>query len=654
MPAKLLLCSCDGTQSPDPKAIGAATGLACSRLHSGLCGHEADLAAKAIEGGDVIVACGQEAAFFETLAEDLGVEAPLTVDIRDRAGWSEDKADKTPKTAALLALAQMTPPPEKTMDVASEGMCLILGDSAVALLAAEALSDALSVTCVTTDAPDLAPAGPRRFDCHQGRLRSASGSFGRFNVVFDGFRAATPAGRGALSLGEARNGAKSECDLIIDLRGEPPLFPAHEKRDGYLRADPGDPKAVAKAVFDASHMVGTFEKPLYVALEENLCAHSRAGREACRNCLDLCPTGAISPAGEHVTVDAAVCAGCGACAAACPSGAISYDAPPASHIFAQIGAASRAYRKAGGEAPRLLVHDSDHGAEMIALSARFGRGLPADVIPLETGALAGFGHAEIMVALASGFAAVDILTGPKADREAIEAQAALARAMLDGLGRQAERIRVIDPTDPDALSGLLYNERPAPMKTEPVMALGGRREATRLAANALATTPGAVVPLPPGSPYGAVALNAEACTLCLSCAGLCPAGALGDHPDKPQLRFQEDACMQCGLCVSICPENALTLVPQMNLADEALSERVLHEEEPYDCIECGRPFGVKSTIERIVEKLEGVHAMFTNSDNVRLIRMCDDCRITAQYHSDAQPFFAGPRPKIRTAEDAEE
>ena len=63
---------------------------------------------------------------------------------------------------------------------------------------------------------------------------------------------------------------------------------------------------------------------------------------------------------------------------------------------------------------------------------------------------------------------------------------------------------------------------------------------------------------------------------------------------------------------------------------------------------------MKSTIERIVEKLEGNHSMFTNSDNARLIRMCDDCRVTAQFHSEAQPFFAGARPKIRTAEDQDD
>ena len=41
----------------------------------------------------------------------------------------------------------------------------------------------------------------------------------------------------------------------------------------------------------------------------------------------------------------------------------------------------------------------------------------------------------------------------------------------------------------------------------------------------------------------------------------------------------------------------------------------------------------------------------TGPDNVRLIQMCDDCRIRSQYHSEGQPFAAGERPRPRTTED---
>ena len=130
---------------------------------------------------------------------------------------------------------------------------------------------------------------------------------------------------------------------------------------------------------------------------------------------------------------------------------------------------------------------------------------------------------------------------------------------------------------------------------------------------------------------------------------LCPSGALAENPDRPELRFQEDACLQCGLCANICPEDAIALRPQLNLGEEALRQEVLNEEEPFACIECGALFGVKSTIDRISEKLEA-HPMF-DGDKLRMIQMCDTCRINAQYHSEDNPFAAGERPRPRTTDD---
>ena len=90
--------------------------------------------------------------------------------------------------------------------------------------------------------------------------------------------------------------------------------------------------------------------------------------------------------------------------------------------------------------------------------------------------------------------------------------------------------------------------------------------------------------------------------------------------------------------------------PRLNLTDAALRQDVLHEEEPFACVECGALFGVKSTIERITAKLEG-HAMFADPEKLRMIQMCDNCRINAQFHSENNPFAEGERPRPRTTDD---
>lgn len=640
---KLLLCDCLGSQSVDAARISAGCGMSCSKPGTALCTDEIGKVAEAMAQGDVVVACGQEAARFEELAAEIGLEAPACVDIRDRAGWT-DNGDPTAKQAALLTEAMMPARPGKAVDVISEGLCLIMGPADTALGAAEALCDALSVTVLVTDGT-LPDVPDRRFDVIIGDLKQARGALGGFELRIDGLQQMEPGGRGAPRMTEPRNAARSECDILLDLTGGTPLFPAHEKREGYLRPDPGSQSAVQSALLEAVQLVGTFEKPLYVAFEESLCAHSRAEQPACSRCLNVCPTGAITSAGDHVAIDPMICAGCGACSALCPSGAISYDAPPVDQVFRRMETLARVYRETGGGVPRLLVHDAEYGGEMIRLAARFGRGLPVDVIPLEVAVLSGFGHAEMVAALGVGFGAVDVLLAPKADRDVLEHELALGMA-LGGAGK----LRLLDVNDPDAMSEALYEAAAVQTAADPILPMGSRRQIARVAAKALAPE-GGNLPLPEGAPYGAVLVDTDACTLCLSCVSLCPSGALVDNEDKPQLRFQEDACLQCGLCANICPEDAITYEPRMNLEDSALQQQVLNEEEPAACVECGALFGVKSAIDNIMEKLAGKHPAFASSEQARMIQMCDNCRIQAQYHSENNPFAGGERPRVRTTAD---
>jgi Fe-S-cluster-containing hydrogenase component 2 len=137
----------------------------------------------------------------------------------------------------------------------------------------------------------------------------------------------------------------------------------------------------------------------------------------------------------------------------------------------------------------------------------------------------------------------------------------------------------------------------------------------------------------------------------LSCVSACPTGALRDDPDRPALRFVEDACVQCGLCKATCPEKVITLKPQFDFRATATSARLLKEEEPFCCIRCGEPFGVKSAIERVATKLQHTHWMYKNSPaRLDLIKMCDDCRVALVSEESFDPYGAPDR-SIRTTDD---
>jgi ferredoxin len=534
---------------------------------------------------------------------------------------------------------------------------LVHGRDERAIEAGRLLADHLDVTVLIADPKGLAPPRVTEFPMVQGTIKSAKGHLGKFEIVVDGYAQPTPSSRGELAFGATRDGAVSRCDLILDLSGNPPLFSAPELRDGYLRADPGDPAAVLCAVLKARDLVGSFDKPRYITFTAELCAHSRSKIVGCHRCLDLCPAGAITPAGDHVAIDAKVCAGCGQCAAACPTGAASYALPPADALMRRLRTLLSTYREAGGEQPVVLLHDETHGAELIDALARHGDGLPANVLPLAVNEVTQVGLETVAAAFAYGASALRFLLRgrPRHDIAGLRRTMALADPILAGLGFGDGRLATIETDDPDVLGKEARVAAPTPVaQPASFAAVGSKRDVLRLALRELqrvSPAPVDVVALPEGAPFGAVDVNVEGCTLCLSCVSACPTGALTADADRPTLRFTEDACVQCGLCKATCPEKVISLRPQLDLRSATAAPRVLKQEEPFACIRCGAPFGVKSTIERVAAKLEGKHWMFKGSARrLDIIKMCETCRVAAVTEEDFDPYGA-PRPPVRTSDD---
>src|ERR1700726_957739 len=206
-----------------------------------------------------------------------------------------------------------------------------------------------------------------------------------------------------------------------------------------------------QAVLKARDLTGTFEKPRYVAYDAPLCAHSRSQIVGCTRCLDLCPTSAIKPAGDHVAIDANICAGCGQCAAACPTGAASYALPPEDALMRKLRAMLIAYRDAGGEGAIVLLHDDSHGASLIDALARFGDGLPAHVLPFAVNEITQIGLESVAATFAYGASAMRFLlrARPRHDVSGLLRTIALADPILTGLGFGAGRVAIIETDDPD-------------------------------------------------------------------------------------------------------------------------------------------------------------------------------------------------------------
>jgi len=656
----LMICTCEKTMPLDARAIGHVCTGRITQANQ-LCGLDLDRYKAALaDGGPITVACTQEAPRFKDVARDLAPSSALTfVNIRETGGWSKDAAAAGPKAAALIAAATEEMPPIPLVTLESDGVALIYGRDEIAIEVGQRLANHLDITVLLTKPGDVVPPRSNEFPVLKGSVRNARGYLGQFELTIDDFASPVPSSRSRLIFGTPRNGAVSTCDIILDLSGGQPLFPAHGLRHGYLRADPRDRAAVEKIIADASHLVGTFDKPRFIAFDAALCAHSRSGIIGCTRCLDLCPTGAITPNGDAVVIDPNVCAGCGSCAAACPTGAASYALPSADALMRRLRTLIQAYRKAGGTNAIVLFQDADHGEPLIDALARFGDGLPAHVLPVRVNEVTQVGPESIAALFAYGATGAALLTRarPRHDVSGLHRVVETSETIVAALGFGAGLVRVIETDDPDQLRAML-DAAPvgtATKKPAAFMPRGAKRGVLETAFRELhlaAPAPVDVVALAPGAPFGSVTLDLERCTLCHACVTACPTNALSDNPDRAMLRFTESLCVQCGLCEATCPEDAITLVPQLDFQAWNAPLRILKEEDPFECIVCGKPFGTKSTIERVVSRLEGKHWMFQgdNARRIDVVKMCENCRVAAVVNEGFDPHTA-QRPAPVTTDD---
>jgi ferredoxin len=350
------------------------------------------------------------------------------------------------------------------------------------------------------------------------------------------------------------------------------------------------------------------------------CQYSARLGIGCTTCVSACHHSAIQQGKDGVKIDHLACVECGACLGSCPTGALQYKR------FDDIRFVE--YFRTFPFVPGTTVVIGDEDALHKYWWHSAGKKL-TNVFFMEYPTPAALHTMHFLLLYAMGAKEIFVL-GEENSSGGL--QMLLANTLLQGLFQRENPVRLIHPNG--LASALQENEKGTAITTYyHDFSYSNRREKLiDLIQFLRRQSYGEPVILTgvASKDFGEIICNEEKCTQCVACVSECRVESLIADSDSYSLKHTPAQCVQCGICVVVCPENALTMKPGIFLEEDFFKERVVAQAEPAKCKGCGKIFGTRKSLEKVVAILSAKN-MWDEQDD--LLSYCDECRVVNLYTS---------------------
>ena len=444
--------------------------------------------------------------------------------------------------------------------------------------------------------------------------------------------------------GGTQNRFSLAADQLVVLTKAPPS--GVKRRTGIHLLSSTESKILEETATQVRELVGNFHKPEHVTYEQTICAGGDKGIETCGHCISYCPYDAISRQTENrlrIQVDHLTCEGCGACVSACPTSALQFTEPSPQEIYARMAALLESSKEKQGnvEPPVIVFHCEEMGRKVLETAGEIPLPYSPGVLPVEVPCLRYVSESNMLAAFSLGAAGVGLLgceNCPNGERELLYQKYDFTKLVLHNFELGQERVRIItaeEGLEADAIG--VVNEFISQLSDAPLVASWStprQTENREIMAEVLESfleqtgkEPG-TMKLSPDLPFALAEVEESGCTLCRSCANVCPTNAFKFEEDGNSLHFKHINCVGCGLCEQVCPENVITLRRELFLEKQALDYVMVAEDEMIACAKCGKPYINKRALEAVESKLFEVESLRTTFSGNRknILKMCPDCR----------------------------
>ncbi|BCX79980.1 4Fe-4S dicluster domain-containing protein [Campylobacter sp. 19-13652] len=399
-----------------------------------------------------------------------------------------------------------------------------------------------------------------------------------------------------------------ECDLLLASHAAPFML----RQSGCFDIAALSDEAVLEIVKGASPK---YKFKSLTTYDESICQYAKRRDEICARCVEVCPTVAILKDDENrqLVFSHVDCVGCGECVSVCPSGSLDF-APFMREAWASV---ARLYE---GKVALVVADESLYKSHV---------SLPENVLPLALGARF-LTQAHLMGLLQeSGCAVVLYDSAPaRGTSGAVDIINQIYELKFNKKAIYlAKNLTELEAALNEAgtIEGSYYNMSENALLMREIFA---KRVEHLVGDSELGT-----VHTDERVRYANVIINEDKCTLCLSCVGACNVGALIADKKDNSIKFNASICTACGYCESSCAEPGAIEVRtgELRLAPASFEFIKLASDELFACIECGKEFATKKSIEKIASIM--LPHFGADSLKARTLYCCGECKAKIMFEA---------------------